>query len=425
MKEFDKIIGYKDIKIELERIIDILKNPAKYNKLGVKPTKGLLLHGEPGLGKTLMANCFIKASKRKAFVIKKNVPDGEFIKYITATFNEARAAAPSIVLLDDLDKYATEDNERSTAEEFSTVQACIDDCKEDDVFVIATVNRMNILPDSLLRPGRFDKIIEINSPTGKTAEEIVKYFLSTKKVAKDVDYKEIARILDGGSCAALETIINEAGIYSGFENKKEIDMKDILKAVMRVIYNSPEALDDEFNEFDRHTAIHEAGHAVVSDILEPGSVYLVSVEKHDRSCVEGITSLAQDDNYFKSMKYMENRVISILAGKAATELFFGEIDTGAECDLRRAFRIVARFADEYCGYGFNCWEGITDIKPASSVLENKTQMVQNKVEHYYQQAKKIIVANREYIEKLADELVDKRTLLSSDVKRIRMECVKA
>jgi cell division protease FtsH len=157
MRELDRVIGYEGIKQELYRIIDIIRDPAKYKSLGVSAPKGILLSGEPGIGKTLMAKSFIKEAGLKTFTIRKDRPDGAFVDLIRETFKEAEKAAPSIVLLDDLDKFANEDDYHRDAEEYVTVQACIDDVKESDVFVLGTCNNSRKLPDSLVRSGRFDK----------------------------------------------------------------------------------------------------------------------------------------------------------------------------------------------------------------------------------------------------------------------------
>ena len=140
MKEFSRVVGYEDIKIELYRIVDMMINPDKYKKLGVKTTRGLLLVGNPGLGKTLMANCMIDASKRKSYVIKRELPTNEFMTLIKDTFREAKDNAPSIVLLDDIDKFGKD----TRSEEYSTVQACIDSCNDSEVFFLASANNSSL-----------------------------------------------------------------------------------------------------------------------------------------------------------------------------------------------------------------------------------------------------------------------------------------
>ena len=157
MSKFDKVIGYEDIKAELIRICDVVKNPKKYARLGVCMPRGIMLWGEPGLGKTLMAQCFIEESGCKSFIIRKDKPDGDLVNVIREVFNQAKAQGRAIVFLDDLDKFANEDNQHPDAEEYVTVQACIDSCKDSEVFVLATANDKWCLPDSLRRSGKIGR----------------------------------------------------------------------------------------------------------------------------------------------------------------------------------------------------------------------------------------------------------------------------
>lgn len=415
MSEFDKIIGYKDVKTELFRICDVIKNADKYKALGVAPIGGLLLDGDPGVGKTLMANCFIKESGRKAFVCRKNKPNGEFVNEIKNVFTEAAGNAPSIILLDDMDKFANEDDYHRNAEEYVTVQSCIDEIKGKDVFVLATTNGTDNLPRSLLRAGRFDYVISVDAPEGKDAVEIVKYYLSQKKAVAEIDAEEIARLLNGKSCAVLETVINTAGQYAGYENKEMIGVDDIIRACLRVIYNAPESTAPHNPVVLERTAYHEAGHAVVAEILESGSVDLVSVRKNTGT-VGGFTAYHNPDDYWISKTHMENRVIAILGGKAATELIFGEADTGANNDLHRAFDIVQRFADNYCSYGFGYWEGRDS---SSDRLLRREDRITADMETYYARARKILIDNKAFLEALAKRLQEKDTLVSSEIKEIK------
>ncbi len=181
MSEFDKILGYENTKLELERLSDILKNPSKYKRLGVSIPSGLMLVGDPGLGKTLMAKCFIAESACKSFILRKDKPNGSFVEEIKKTFESAKADTPSIVFLDDMDKFANEDDCHRNAEEYVTIQSCIDECKGLGVFVIATVNEKYQLPDSLCRCGRFDKILNIDVSEEEDFCKIIEFYLSTKK----------------------------------------------------------------------------------------------------------------------------------------------------------------------------------------------------------------------------------------------------
>lgn len=419
MKDFEMIIGYEDVKAELRMALDAIKNPEKYRGLGVKTPRGILLHGEPDVGKTVLAKSFLEASGRKYFICRKDKPNGDFVNEITEMFEKAKAEEPCIILLDDMDKYANEDSHRRDTEEYVTIQSCIDDISGKDIFVLATANDVHKLPDSLLRAGRFDKVIEMSMPRGKDATEIVKYYLSTKATVSDVDPEEIARILDGKSCAELETVINEAGIFAGFEGKSKIDRDDILRAVMRVIFNAPESVGENDEYKLKRVAVHEAGHAVVAEILEPESVNLISINPHGGD-IGGFTSYNNNEYYFNSISYMKERVIALLGGKAATEIVFAEADVGCNRDLHRAFDIVERFVDNYCEFGFDKFERNSS---SNSLLEKKETFVHAELERYYIKSKAIITENRAFFDALVQALVEKKTLTSKDIKRIKASTV--
>lgn len=417
LKEFSKVIGYEDVKIELERIVDQIRNKDKYEKLGVNLTRGLLLHGKPGLGKTLMAKCFIKACNIPTFYVRKEKTNGEFVKYIVDTFNKAKEKTPSIVFLDDLDKFANNDEMHQNADEFVTIQSCIDDAKDFDVFVLATTNSLQAIPRSLTRPGRIDKILYIDAPNNNDLVKIVDYYLKKKK-CKGINPKDIALLLSGHSCAMLETVINEAGVYAGFENRDHIETKDLIRSYLRVTYNAPESVNGKENKYDIQTAYHEAGHALVGEILEKGSVNLLTIKKHERSDVRGFAGFINNDDYFKDIEFMKNRVISLLAGKAASELVFGVCDPGTNSDLHRAFDITTRFVDNFCENGFSFWECEAFHGGGDSSNDLKTRKevaVQLKMEDFYQQAKKILIDNREKLDKLAKTLLKKELLVSSEI----------
>lgn len=418
MKEFEAVIGYESVKTELERICDVLTQTSKYARLGVTLPSGLLLHGKPGVGKTTMAKCFIRACGRKAFTCRKVKPDGDFVNEIVRTFEEAMRSAPAIVFLDDMDKFANDDDIHRNSEEYVTVQSCIDDAKKMDVFVLATANSLKNLPDSLLRSGRFDKIIEVRNPTLKEAEEIIAYYLKQKQFVAELNAGEIARILEGKSCADLETVINEAGIYAGFAGRRMIDMDDIIRACMRVIFKAPESLDGYSDEVVERIAYHEAGHAVVAEILEPESVNIVSVCMHD-SYTGGITSFSRAEDYFFFKRYMENNVRCLLAGKAATEVKYGEVDVGANNDLRRVFNLVEDFVDGYCSTSFDRFETRTTTV---ATAQRKEMQVVSEIERYYAEARKILIENREFLDRLAAALAEKKTVIARDIRAIKASC---
>ena len=418
-KEFEPVIGYKSIKNDMIKICDIMQNIKLYSSLGVSVPSGLLLSGEPGLGKTLMANCFIKASGRKAYTCRKDKPDGDFVNYIKRTFDDAVNNAPSIVFLDDMDKFSNGDKDHRNCEEFITVQSCIDEVKGKDVFVLATINEERALPSSLLRAGRFDNRIRVCSPSGEDAEKIVAYYINKKNFVSDVDVKTITRLLNGASCAELETVINQAGIYAGFDRKNKIEMEDIVKGCLRIIHEAPEREEAYSHEILQKIAYHEAGHTVLAEVLEPNSVNFVSVRSHDGN-VGGFTNYYQPEEYWWSKRYMENRVVVILGGKAATEICFGETDVGVRSDMRRAFDIVERFVSDYCSNGFDSW--LQTAYPANSMTEKQYTQMAFEMEKFYQKAKKVLIDNREFLDKLATALMNKDILTNVEIQEIKATC---
>ena len=421
MSEFDRVIGYEDVKAELIRICDVIVDPEKYRKLGAVTPKGVLLHGEPGIGKTLMALSFIREAGRKTLTIRKDKPNGGFVEHIRQVFEEAKSQSPSIVFLDDLDKFADEEKKSKNEEEYVVVQSCIDDVKDDEVFVIATANDIDLLPDSLIRNGRFDKVIEMVAPKGKEAEKIISFYLKDKKIVPDVDTGEISRLMEGRTCADLETVVNEAAIYAAYKGKEIIEQDDIVQACMRIIFDAPECVEQEDHEFLRNIAVHEAGHAVIGEILAPGSVNIVSIYQYSGS-VKGILQAHENENMYLSKRLLENKVIRLLGGKAATEMVYGVSDPGTNSDLHKAFSMVEKFVDHYCSYSF---DSFTACDSSPYLFEMRDRRISYEIERYYQTAKQIIAENRSFLDAIVDELMDKKTLTCRDIERIRNEYIKA
>ena len=411
---FNSIIGYIEVKNELARILDQLNNPELYASLGVTEPHGLLLHGAPGVGKSTFAMDFLKATGRNTYICRKDKTNGDFVEQIVEVFNKAAETTPSIILLDDLDKFANGDRRRRDTDEFVAVQTCIDRVKDLQVFVVATANDIAKLPESLTRAGRFDNILELSSPKGQDAQDIIAHYLARKPFVADMDIKRIARLLDGRSCAELETLVNEAGSYAAFDGRKQVEMKDMIKAILRLIFEAPESFRKDLRALP-YVACHEAGHALVAELLEPDSVDLVTVLNHN-SHAAGITSITRDDCYFYSKSLMENRVMYLLAGKAATEVIYGEVDTGSNSDLHRAFDIVHRFVDHYCSYGFS--QFVIESNSSNEVLDRRDSRIAAEMDHYYSKTKQLLIENKEKLELLTERLIKEKTLLGDLVQQV-------
>ena len=414
MTAFDRIIGYENHKNELKRYCDVIRNPEKYKDLGVNIPTGILLEGSPGLGKSTMAMCFMEECGCKNYTLRKNRPNGAFVDEIRATFEEAKQNAPAIVFLDDMDKYANEDDEHKNAEEYVAVQACIDDCKGSGVMVIATVNSVYSLPDSLIRAGRFDKTITIDYPSYKDAPKILEYYLSSKKCIGDIDVEEIAMITGGFSCAQMEKVINEAGIQAGYEGHELITHQDAIKACLLEFFDVSDDPGYENKEQMRMIAIHEAGHTTVSEYYHKKSVGLVSVNGSD-SDGRGVTAYSREIDC-RSFRHKEHYIIRSLAGKAATEIVLGVPDIGCYEDMQSAYIRTGELIDNLCAYDFNSFTLSTESVYAS---KNRDRMVAQELTKYYQAAKKILIDNRSFLDAIVDGLMEKSTLTCHEIQEIR------
>ena len=411
---FNNIIGYDSIKNTLKTVVDMLNNQQKYKELGCNIAHGLLLYGPPGTGKTSIANEIIKNTNRKLFTIRKIKSDGDFIDYMNNVFDEAKLNRPSIILLDDLDKFS-ENDDRINNEEYVAVQSLIDDIKNDDIFVIATANDIDYLPDSLKRSGRFDIQIEFDNPTESDALKIFEHYLKSKKIDNNVNIKSIASILTNSSCAELEKVCNQAGIYAAYKNKKTISMEELLRAVLELKYETNiEDISIEDN-YAINTAYHEAGHALIGELLEPGSISFITITKNN-SNTRGMTIFHNNDDYFSDIDFMKNRVKTLLAGKAATEIVYNKCDVGTNSDLKRAYSIARRFVDDYCINDFNSW--ITYGEVSEKVKQSKDDATNKLLNDYYIEVKSVLIQNRIKLDDLANELAKKKIMFQEEIEDI-------
>ena len=416
MSEFNKIIGYESIKQELRQICDMFHNKEIYEKLGAKLPQGLLLYGNPGLGKTLMTKCFIAESGLKAYTLRRNKGTDDFISEITNTFKLAKENAPSIVVLDDMDKFANEDERHRDAEEYVAVQSAIDDTRGSDVFVLATVNSLNKLPHSLLRAGRFDRRIEVNPPSSKDACDIIKYYLKDKKVSDDVNLEDVANMIHYSSCAELETFLNEAAIRAAFERRDSISMDNLVQAILRAEYDAPDSFTTPSNDEIRKVALHEAGHLVVCEVLVPGSVGLASVRASGRDRMGGFVRRC------KELTRRPYHILASLAGKAAVELYYSETcASGCAADIHRASEEIRTAISQSGTTGFGMIDVSTRQFPdnAENFLARNEAVVHAELERYMLKTRDILLKNRDFLEKATAMLLEKGTLLHSGIQALR------
>lgn len=274
MSAFDKIIGYDHIKAELMQISDMIHHPEVYAALDAKLPQGLLLSGAPGLGKTLMATALMEDSGLPCFTVRRSQSEDEFLKQLAHTFDEAAEAAPSMLLLDDMDKFSSD--EFSTAA-FTAAQSCIDKVQEKRVFVIATVNNVKEIPDSLLRCGRFDRQIKVQRPNCTDGEQIIRRYLSGKAPVPDISLSDLTQLLSHSSCAQVESALNEAAIYAAYERSDSITRAHLIRAVLKTIHHVPPEVYPVSEEQRKKAAFHEAGHAAMLELVAPGSTAFVTL----------------------------------------------------------------------------------------------------------------------------------------------------
>lgn len=416
MNSFDKVIGYETIKEELLQVCDMLHNRKTYEDLGAKLPQGILLFGDPGLGKTLMAKCFIEESGIPSYTVRRNKGNDDFIGDITDTFAKAKENAPAVIFLDDMDKFANEDVGHRDAEEYVAVQSGIDEVKNHDVFVLATANDIRKLPASLVRSGRFDRRIEVQPPTDKDATAIIEYYLSDKKVSDSVNMEDLTKMISYSSCAELETMLNEAAISAAHQRKATIEMEDIVKSVLRRQYAAPDNFTKTSAEDMQKTALHEAGHLVVCEALEPGSVGLASLRATGRDSTGGFIHRC------KKASRRSYEVMASLAGKAAVELYYSEsCADGCQRDIHQAYNVIRDGLSEIGTHGFGMIDVANHRFPDTSESLNARNeaVTQAELERYMIKTKDILLKNRPFLESVTAALVEKETLLYSDIRELK------
>ena len=416
MGDFDKVIGYESIKLELCQIVDMMKNPERYTALGAEIPRGILLYGDPGLGKTLMATALMNEAGVQTITVRRTKKDGEIVDDIVAAFNFAKANAPAIILLDDMDKFANEDENHRDAEEYVTIQTCIDEIQGSDVLVVATVNNIRKLPSSLTRAGRFDRKIHMDSPDEDDAVDILKHYLEDKPVSKDIDVLDIYKMVNTSSSAEIKTVLNEAAILAGFEACEKVEERHIVEAALRRHYGGPgeKTINTSGTEVEK-VVIHEAAHLVVSESLKQGSIGFASIRQ-----VSGGQCGGTVHSCCPGMRRPHHIMIS-LAGKIATEMRFGGIADGCGSDLEDAIDAIIEGLRRSATRGFSHVESRYMSNSDNYYLKMEST-INAELERYTVEVKDILLKNNKLLERVAEELKNKQYLLFSDIQRIEAEC---
>jgi cell division protease FtsH len=357
--DFTKVAGLTEEKQELEEIVDFLKEPGKYTKLGARIPKGVLLVGPPGTGKTLLA----KAISGEAKVPFLSISGSDFVEMFVGVgasrvrdlFAEAQKNAPCIVFIDEIDAVARKRGSGLGGghdEREQTLNQLLVEMDgfgvNEGIIVMAATNRVDILDPAILRPGRFDRKVVVGRPDVKGREDILKVHTTNKPLGDDVNLHEIARTTSGFAGADLENLMNEAAIQAAKSNKPYIQKKDVDKAFIKIGVGTEKKSRIIPEKTRKITAYHEAGHAILYHVLpDVGPVYAVSIIPTGQGAAGYTMRLPSDDNEFTTKGMMLQDIMVDFGGRIAEELIFEDITTGASQDIKVATQTARSMVTKY------------------------------------------------------------------------------
>ncbi|MEE9315564.1 MAG: ATP-dependent zinc metalloprotease FtsH, partial [bacterium] len=440
---FADVAGVDEAKEELQEIISFLKEPKKFQRLGGKIPKGVLLYGVPGSGKTLLA----KAVAGEAGVPFFSASGSEFVEMFVGVgasrvrdlFNQGKKSAPCLLFIDELDAVGRHrfagigggHDEREQTLNQLLVEMDGFDTKE-GVILIAATNRPDVLDPALLRPGRFDRHIMVPNPDLKGREEILKVHTRNIKLGPDVDLKVIARRTPGFVGSDIANLVNEAALLAAREDKKVVEIKEFEEAIDRVIAG-PQRKSRMISEREKKIiAYHEAGHALVAKLI-PGTDPIHKVSIIPRGPALGYTlQLPLEDKYLSTKTEIIDKMTVFLGGRAAEELTFNELTTGAENDLQQATEIAHKMI---CEYGMSDKLGPLTLRKKESEIflgrdftkekaysEKTAQMIDEEVKKIVEdcrdRAKDLLKKNKAKLDRLAKALIEKEILAGEEVEEI-------
>ena len=439
---FKEVAGCDEAKMELEEIVDFLKSPQKYTKMGAKIPRGVMLVGAPGTGKTLMARAVAGEAKVPFF----SISGSEFVEMFVGVgasrvrdlFEKAKRNAPSIIFIDEIDAVGRQrgagmggghDEREQTLNQILTEMDGFDN--ETNVIIMAATNRPDVLDKALLRPGRFDRRVVIDKPDLEAREAILVVHAKEKPLAKTVKLKDIARKTPGFAGADLANVLNEAAILAAKQNTKTITHKDIENSVEKVMMG-PEKKSKLLSESERKiTAHHEVGHALVGHIL-PNCDPVHKVSIISRGMALGVTwFLPQEDRHLYSKSKFEDEICSLLGGNIAEKIIFSEESTGASNDLQRATQIARQMVTDYgmsnlgpIVYGESHgsqYLGI-DLSRQRNYSEETAAKIDKEVENIlkkaYKETETILRKHKKLLVKISKELLKKETLSETEFKKL-------
>ncbi|MBQ4258940.1 MAG: ATP-dependent zinc metalloprotease FtsH [Lachnospiraceae bacterium] len=433
---FADVAGLKEEKEDLEEIVDFLKAPGKYTKVGARIPKGVLLEGPPGTGKTLLA----KAIAGEAGVPFFSISGSDFVEMFVGVgasrvrdlFEDAKKHAPCIVFIDEIDAVA---RRRGTGmggghdEREQTLNQLLVEMDgfgvNEGIIVLAATNRVDILDPAILRPGRFDRKIGVGTPDVSGREDILKIHAKNKPLADDVDLKQVAQTTAGFTGADLENLMNEAAIQAAKDERAYLTQEDIKKSFIKVGIGAEKKSRIISEKEKKITAYHEAGHAILFHVLpDVGPVYTVSIIPTGVGAAGYTMPLPERDDMFATKSRMMQDIMVSLGGRIAEDMIFGDITTGASSDIKRATKVarsmVTRFGmsenigvicyddgDEEVFIGRDLAHAKSHSEAISGEIDKEVKAI---IDECYNKAKAVIKENEKVLHACAQLLLEKEKI---------------
>ena len=439
-KTFKDVAGLKEEKEEVQELIDFLKNPKKFTKMGARIPKGVLLVGPPGTGKTLLAKAVAGEAKVPFFYISGS----DFVELFVGVgasrvrdmFQQAKQTAPCLIFIDEIDAVG---RERGTGlggghdEREQTLNQLLSEMdgfgENEGIIIIAATNRPDVLDLALLRPGRFDRQVTVNKPDVREREEILKVHAKNKILADNVNLKFIASRTPGYSGADLENLLNEAALLAVRRNKESITMEEIDEASDRVLMG-PAKTSRKVSDYEKKiVAYHEAGHAV-SGIVLPNGEEVHKITIIPRGVAGGYTQMLpkEERTLVYTEKELKEQIITLLSGRASEETYMKEISTGASDDFKRATKIARNMVTQYgmsslgpmqfehqsesvfLGRDYNQTKNFSD--QVALLIDQEVKKI---IDDCYKEAKRIVSSEKKLIDVLANALIEKETITKEEI----------
>lgn len=430
---FKDVAGLEGAKEEIEEIVEFLKNPKKYTELGAKIPKGALLVGPPGTGKTLLAKAVAGEAKVPFF----SLSGSDFVEMFVGVgasrvrdlFKQAKEKAPSIIFIDEIDaigrargknnSFGSNDERENTLNQLLTEMDGFG--TNSGVIILAATNRADVLDDALTRAGRFDRQIFVDMPDLNERREIFQVHLKPLKLAKDIDLDFLSRQTPGFSGADIANLCNEAALIAARHNKKQVEKQDFLDAVDRIVGGLEKKNKIITPEEKRAIAFHEAGHATTSWLLEHANP-LVKVTIVPRGRSLGAAWYLPEERSITTTEQILDDICSALGGRAAEEIIFGKISTGALSDLEKVTKMAYAMVSIYGlnarigNISFYDPQGNGFTKPYSDVTARVIdEEVSIMIEGQYKRAKQILLDNKDKLEALANKLLESEVIFKEDL----------